>query len=130
MTIQQADDYATARNWTDWSALSDPQKSAAILDASTFVKVSYQPPRATTASQLASIQAGTIEAARLSLSGPLIGAVEEPQILKERLKDLSTEYAEQKPGSAATSRLALVSALLRSAGLQGGSSINVPLRKA
>lgn len=129
-TVQQADDYASARGWSDWAALQTAQKSAAILDASTFIKATYQPPRRLSASQSDLIVSATVEAARLALSGPLIGAVEEPQVLREKLKDLETTYAEAKPGAARTSRLALVSALLRSAGLRGGSTINVPLRKA
>lgn len=129
-TVQQADDYASARGWSDWAALQQGQKSAAILDASTFIKVTYQPPRRLSASQSDLIVSATVEAARLALSGPLLGAVEEPQVLREKLKDLETTYAEAKPGAARTSRLALVSALLRSAGLRGGSTVNVPLRKA
>lgn len=128
-TVQQADDYASARVWSDWAALSEAQKTAAILDASTFIKVTYTA-RTLTLAQEAQVTAAAIEAARLSLSGPLIGAVEDPQVLKESMKGFSTEYAEVKPGSANTARLALVSALLRSAGLSGGSSVNVPLRKA
>lgn len=129
-TVEQADAYASARGWSDWAALQPGQKTVALLDASTFIKVTYSPPLRLTASQTDLIVSATVEAARLALSGPLIGAVEEPQVLEERLKDLQTKYAEVKPGSARTSRLALVSALLRSAGLRGGSTINVPLRKA
>lgn len=129
-TLEQAEAYATDREWTDWLALSPGRATAAILDASTFIKVTYRPPSVYSTPQATLIQNAAIEAARLSLASPLIGVVEEPQILKERLKDLSTDYAEVKPGSAQTSRLALVSAMLRAAGLSGGSTINVPLRKA
>lgn len=129
-TTVQADAYATARGWVDWLALSPEQKAIAILDASTFIKVSYRPPWSYTTAQLTLIQNAAIEAARLTLTGSLIGAVEEPQVLRDKLEGLETEYAEVKPGSAATARLALVVAMLRAAGLSGGGSLNVPLRKA
>lgn len=129
-TVQQADDYAAAREWSDWAALSEAKKTIAILDASTFIKVSYSPSRVLTARESDLVTSAAIEAARLSLTAPLIGGVEEPQILKEGMKGFTTEYAEMKPGAANTSRLALVSGLLRSAGLSGGSTVNVPLRKA
>lgn len=129
-TVQQADDYAAAREWSDWAALSEAKKTTAILDASTFIKVSYSPGRLLTDRETALVVSATVEAARLSLTAPLIGGVEEPQVLKEGMKGFTTEYAEVRPGSASIARLALVSALLRSAGLSGGSTVNVPLRKA
>lgn len=129
-TIQQADNYAEPRGWADWLALQDAQKTAALLDATTFITATYAAPRRLAPSQEALITNAAIEAARLTLSGPLIGVVQEPQILKEGMKGFVTEYAEQKAGAAFASRLSLVSALLRSAGLCGGSTINVPLRKA
>ena len=129
-TVEQATAYATARKWADWLALDPSDAVVAILDASTYIKISYPAPYSYSAAQGLLIQNAAIEAARLTLSGPLIGAVEEPQILEERLKDLQTKFAEVKPGSALNSRLGLVSAMLRAAGLAGGSTINVPLRKA
>jgi len=129
-TVEQANAYATARKWADWLALDPADAAVAILDASTFIKISYRPPYCYTTAQATMIQNAAIEAARLTLSGPLIGAVEEPQVLREKLKDLETTYAEIKPGSTLNSRLALVAAMLRAAGLSGGSTINVPLRKA
>lgn len=130
VTVGEVDAYATARGWSDWAALTPERKLAATLDASTYVKVTYRAPDRYTAAQEALIKDAASEAARLSLTEPLIGAVEQPQVLRERLDKLETEYAEVKPGAARQSRLALVSALLRSAGLSGGSLINFPLRKA
>lgn len=130
VTVEKADAYAAARSWADWAALSPEQKTVAIIDASTFVRVTYQPPYRVTDAMQQGIEHATIEAARLTLSAPLIGVVEEPQVLAEKIGPISTEYAEQKPGTALSGRLSLVTAMLASLGLQGGSGINFRLSKA
>ena len=129
-TVPDALVYATERGWADWLALTAGEPAIAILDASTFIKATYRAPQTVSASQAKKIADAATEAARLTLSGPLIGFSPEPQVVREKIDTMELQYAEAKPGAAQKSRLALVSAMLRSAGLLGGSSINVPLRKA
>lgn len=129
-TVEQADAYAEARGWSDWAALTPEQKAVAILDASTYVKAVYRPPLTiytTTNDQIAN---AIIEAARLTLTGPLLGVPEDPQVLREKVGPIEVEYAERKAGDARRSRLALIFAMLRAAGVRGASSINVVLLKA
>ncbi|MNR39346.1 hypothetical protein D3C85_1575530 [compost metagenome] len=73
-TVDQADDYAAARGWSDWAALAPERKSGAILDASAYVRASYRPPAKANTAVEEQISEAVIEAARLSLTSPLIGA--------------------------------------------------------
>lgn len=40
-TLAEADAYAEARSWTDWDALTDPQKEARLTDAAIYLDTSY-----------------------------------------------------------------------------------------
>ncbi|WP_404415532.1 hypothetical protein [Brevundimonas vesicularis] len=127
-TVEQADAYALARGWTDWLALTEERRSSALLDASTYIKATYSAPYPVTASMELAIQSAAIEAARLSLTSPLIGGDVDPAIKSVKAGSAAVEF--EASAKARSSRLALVAALLRSVGIQGGSTINVPLRKA
>jgi len=41
-TLAEADAYASARSWTDWAALTDPQKEARLIEAAVYLDTSYE----------------------------------------------------------------------------------------
>lgn len=129
-TVEQADAYATARGWSDWAALNPTQKAVAILDASTYVKAVYRPPLNIYTTTDEQVSNATIEAARLTLTGPLMGVAEDPQVLREKVGPIEVQYAERKAGDDRRARLALVVAILRAAGVRGASTLNHALSKA
>lgn len=132
-TVDQADVYAQARGWSDWAAITPERKSGAILDASTFIKASYRPPVKDTNAIEAQIADATIEAARLSLSGPLLGGNAAGQRAKRSVKagSVAVEYAEASTSDLLAARLALVTALLRAVGVHAiGAGANVRLAKS
>lgn len=85
-TVVEADAYAEARGWADWAALADEKKSAAILDATTFITASYRPPALASDAVEKSIRAAAIEAARLAFKAPLIGGEAAGQRGKKSVK--------------------------------------------
>jgi|GEM_PF-772262 len=132
-TAEQADAYAEARGWSDWAALTGPRKSAAILDASTFIRSSYRPPAVVSDAVEAQIADAAIEAARLSLSGPLLGGDAAGQRARKSVKagSVAVEYESASSRDLRTARTALVSAMLRAAGVyEVGSGVNVRLAKS
>lgn len=131
--VDDADAYASARGWTDWAALAQPRKTAAVLDASTYVRASFAPPARADEATEGTIQEAVIEAARLSLTGPLIGGDAAGKAARRSVKagSVSVEFDAQSPEALRSARLALVTSLLRSAGvLSAGQSANVRLAKS
>ncbi|MEO0955674.1 MAG: DnaT-like ssDNA-binding protein [Pseudomonadota bacterium] len=41
VTREEADAYASLRSWTTWAALTDPAKDAVLLDAASYLDLSY-----------------------------------------------------------------------------------------
>lgn len=134
VTVEQADDYATVRGWSDWAALTEPRKAAAILDASTYVRSVYSPPaKVCDAVAVAVINAAVIEAARLSLTGPLLGGAEAGKRVRKSVKagSVAVEYDSASAGDLNKARMALVTAMLRFAGVYAvGAGVNVRLAKS
>jgi hypothetical protein len=133
VTADQADAYAAARGWSDWAALTAERKSGAILDASTYVRASYRPPAEASPSVEGQISEAVIEAARLSLTSPLIGGDKAGQAARKSVKagSVAVEYEASSSESRNAARLALVAGLLRYAGVFAiGSSTNVRLAKS
>lgn len=132
-TVEQADAYAQARGWSDWAARTAERKSGAILDASTYVRASYRPPAKVCTSVERQISEAVIEAARLSLTSPLIGGDKAGQAARKSVKagSVAVEYEASSAESRSAARLALVAGLLRYAGVFAiGSSTNVRLAKS
>lgn len=132
-TVEQADAYAQARGWSDWAALTAERKSGAILDASTYVRASYRPPAKVCTSVERQISEAVIEAARLSLTSPLIGGDKAGQAARKSVKagSVAVEYEASSAESRSAARMALVAGLLRYAGVFAiGSSTNVRLAKS
>lgn len=132
-TVDQADAYAQARGWSDWAALTPEQKSGAILDASSYVRASYRPPANVSAAVEEQISEAVIEAARLSLTSPLIGGDKAAQAARKSVKagSVAVEYETSSAESRSAARLALVAGLLRYAGAYPiGSGVNVRLAKS
>lgn len=131
-TVEQADAYATARGWADWS-IQPERKTAALLDASTYIKACYRAPAATTEAVDEMISEAAIEAARLSLSGPLIGGNAAGQRARKSVKagSVAVEYDTASTKDLTAARTALVTAMLRAAGVYlVGGGINVRLAKS
>lgn len=131
-TAEQADAYATARGWSDWAA-ADARKAGAILDASNFVRSSYRPPAKVTEAIEAQIADAVIEAARLSLSAPLLGGDAAGQRARKSIKagSVAVEYETAASADLRAARTALVTAMLRAAGVYAvGSGVNVRLAKS
>lgn len=132
-TVAEADAYATARGWSDWAALTPERKSGAILDASTFVRAAYRPPAKATTAVEEQISEAVIEAARLSLTSPLIGGDKAGQAARKSVKagSVAVEYEATSAETRNAARLALVTGLLRYAGVSAiGSGVNVRLAKS
>lgn len=129
-TVAQADAYATARGWADWLALTAVRKGAAILDASTFVRVSYLPPATQSMAGDTAIADAVAEAARLSLSAPLLGGEAAGKPAKRRVKAGSVEVEYAEASDLRRDRLALVDALLLAAGARPAGGLNVRLVRA
>ncbi|WP_295198729.1 hypothetical protein [uncultured Brevundimonas sp.] len=132
-TVEQADAYAGQRLWADWSALLPEQKVAAILDASSFIRSSFRAPAVATDAIEAQISEAAIEAARLSLTSPLIGGHTAGQRAKTSVKagSVAVEFEKVSTRDLRTARLSLVTALLRAAGVLGtGGGVNVALSKS
>lgn len=133
VTVADADTYATARGWADWSALAEPRKSAAILDASTYVRSAYRPPARVGEAVEAQIKDAVIEAARLSLTGPLLGGAKAGTRARKSVKarSVAVEYESASASDLNKARLALVSAMLRAAGVFAiGAGVNIGLAKS
>lgn len=132
VATEDVDAYATARSWSDWAAAGEGAKAAAILDASTYVRAVWSPPKTYSASADATVADAIAEASRLALTAPLIGGDGNAQasVVRERVGSIEVQYAEQKPVEARDARLGLVSALLRSAGAYRASGLMVRLGKA
>lgn len=132
-TVEQADAYAVARGWADWVALPPERKSAALLDASTYIKACYRAPAATTEAEDEMIIEAAIEAARLSLSGPLIGGNAAGQRARKSVKagSVAVEYDTASTKDLTAARTALVAAMMRAAGVYlAGGGVNVRLAKS
>lgn len=133
VTVEDADTYAAARGWADWSALAGPRKSAAILDASTYVRSAYRPPARVGEAVEAQIKDAVIEAARLALAAPLLGGAEAGKRARKSVKagSVAVEYDGASSGDLNKARLALVTAMLRAAGVYAiGAGVNVRLAKS
>lgn len=131
-TAEQADAYATARGWADWAA-ADARKAGAILDVSTFVRSAYRPPAKVTEAIEAQIADAVVEAARLSLTSPLLGGDAAGQRARKSVKagSVSVEYETATSADLRAARTALVTAMLRAAGVHAvGSGVNVGLAKS
>lgn len=129
-TVEQADDYASARLWADWSALQPAQKTAAILDASSFIRSSFRAPSVATDAIKTQISEAAIEAARLALTSPLLGGSAAGQQVRRSFKagSVAVDYETSSAAERRTARLALVTALLRAAGVypvSGGANIKL-----
>jgi hypothetical protein len=131
-TTSKVDAYALARGWSDWTVLPDEAAAAAILDASTYIRATFVPPPAIAPSVETEIENAVAEAARLTLSGPLIGGAgaAAPQVVREKVGPIETEYAETAPAQARESRLALVHAMMFAAGSRRVGGVNAPLTRA
>lgn len=132
-TVDQADAYAQARGWSDWTVLAPERKSGAILDASTFVRSSYRPPAQVSETIEAQIADAVVEAARLSLSAPLLGGDAAGQRARKSVKagSVAVEYETATSADLRAARTALVTAMLRAAGVYAvGSGVNVRLAKS
>lgn len=135
-TVQQADDYASEREWTDWAAATSQRRSAAVLDASTFIRFSYVPPAIASTVAEALITEATIVAARLSLAAPLAAGntASEPQLIRKKTGPLEKEWAAPTATSvrdAEARRFSLVNSMLAAAGAYRiGTGRNIPLAKA
>lgn len=132
-TVEQADAYAAARGWSDWTAVQPERKAGAILDASTFVRSAYRPPAQVSEAIEGQITDAAIEAARLSLTSPLLGGDVAGQRARKSVKagSVAVEYETATPADLRAARTALVTAMLRAAGVFGiGSGVNVKLAKS
>ena len=134
-TAEQADAYASDREWTDWAAATPSRRLAALLDASTFIRFAYEPPKIAGTITEEMITDATIEAARLSLAGPLTGgnAAAEPQLIRKKTGPLEKEWAAPTVASArqaSNNRLSLVHSILAAAGARRKGGVNVSLSKS
>lgn len=151
-SLAEADAYAAQRGWEDWAAASELTREGALRDATNYVVANARwPGRLASLDQVlpfprvglkdaegriitgtpAAVKNATIEAARLSLSAPLMGGPSEPIVIRERVEGaVEVEYAEQKAADLRRDRLAWVWSLLRSAGATRVGGVNVPLLKA
>lgn len=132
-TVDQADAYAAARGWSDWTVLTPERKSGAILDASTYVRSAYRPPAGVTEAIEDQITDAVIEAARLSLTSPLLGGDAAGQRARKSVKagSVAVEYETATSADLRAARTALVTAMLRAAGVYpAGSGANVRLIKS
>lgn len=127
VTGEHADAYAAARGWSDWSALTAERKASALLDASTFVRVSYSAPQVLVPGVETLVADAVTEAARLSLSAPLLGGEAAGKPAKKRVKAGSVEVEYADAGGLNAARLALVNGLLIAAGARplGGGSVRL-----
>lgn len=131
-TVEQADAYATARGWSDW-AVQPERKAGAILDASTFIRSAYRPPAKITEAVESQISDAVIEAARLSLTSPLLGGDAAGQRARKSVKagSVAVEYETATSADLRAARTALITAMLRAAGVfMIGSGVNVKLAKS
>lgn len=133
VTVEEADTYANDRGWADWSVLAEARKTAAILDASTYVRSAYRPPARVGEAVEAQIKDAVIEAARLSLTSPLLGGADAGKRIRKSVKagSVVVEYDGASTGDLNKARLALVTAMLRAAGVYAvGVGVNVRLAKS
>lgn len=133
VTVAQADAYASDRGWTEWAALDEARKSAAILDASTYVRSVYRPPAKVSDATEDQISGAVIEASRLAVSAPLMGGADAGKRVRRSVKagSVAVEYEGTSTGDLNKARLALVIAMLRAAGAYAiGSGVNVRLAKS
>ena len=131
-TVEQADAYAAARGWSDW-AVQPERKAGAILDASTFIRSAYRPPAKITEAVESQISDAVIEAARLSLTSPLLGGDAAGQRARKSVKagSVAVEYENATWADLRAARTALITAMLRAAGVfMIGSGVNVKLAKS
>lgn len=128
-TVIGANAYATARGWADWLVLNEARKAAAILDASAYVRVSFTAPQITGAAVDAAVSNAVIEAARLTLTGPLLGGDLAGSRAQKAVRagSVSVEYESGSTASLRNARLALVNGMLRAAGAYGAGGLNVRL---
>lgn len=150
-TLAEADAYAAARGWTDWAEASEPAKEGGLRDATNYIVANARwPGRVVDLEQVGpfprtglkdvegrtitgtpgAVKSATIEAARLSLSAPLLGGASDPIVIREKVDTIEVAYAEQKAADLRRDRLAWVWSLLRSAGAKQAGGVNVALSKA
>jgi len=132
-TVGQADAYAIAHAWADWVLLDDEVRQAALLDADTWIRVSFTAPAPWTPAVADAVQSAVIEAARLAAQSPLIGgaAAGEAGIKSVKAGSVSVEFTDAKAAELSASRLVLVRAMLRAAGAKPiGGGVNISLAKS
>lgn len=125
--------YASARQWADWATATEAQHGAAILEASTYVRAAWAPPRLYTEGQDEAVQDSVAEIARLALAGPLIGGQAAGQLQRKRIKagSVEIENAESTVIDLQRQKLALATLMLQAAGATlRGSGANVKLAKS
>lgn len=153
-SLAEADTYASDRAWSDWADATDPAKEAALRVASQYLDVAFiWPGQLSSTDQMLGwprayaydrdgrtlsdvpsvVKTATIEAARLALTGPLVGGAEAGKRLPQRVKAATVEV---DFGAAATAsglreqQLELVGAILRRLGARGSCDVNVALAKS
>lgn len=128
----RATTYADARLWADWGAKTAPERQAAILDASTWVRSVWTPPSTYSVALDEALQDAVTDAARLALAGPLMGgaAAGGAQRLSITAGSVGVTYAEKSAAQGRSDRLALVSAMLRATGATSADGMNIRLSRA
>lgn len=148
-TRAESIDYATKRGWSDWLGLSGDAQDAALRDGSDYiVSVTTWPGTVASSTQIGPFprvgwtdrerrpitgtpdqaKAANIEAARLSLAGPLVGGAQSPALIRKKVGQIEREFAAPKSAAqVAADRLANVHALIRSIGgkISGGSTVAI-----
>lgn len=152
-TVAESITYATARGWADWLAAETATQEAKLREATDYITSSARwPGRLADSAQVlpfprdglydregryiegtpAGVKNATIEAARLALSGLLIGGTTDAQsVVREKVGSLEVGYS--SPRGAADvrrDRLAYVHLLLRATGAIIGGGVSVPLLKS
>lgn len=151
-TVAESVTYATARGWTDWTEAELATQEAKLREATDYITFSTRwPGRLVDSAQVlpfprsglydregryiegtpAAVKSATIEAARLALSGPLIGGAAEGQVvIRSKVGPIEEEFSEPRAASdVRRDRLAFVMMLLRGAGAIIGG-VNIPLQKS
>ncbi len=157
-TLAEADAYAMKRDWTDWAAASTTTRRAKLRESRDYIVTMYRWPSSyvVDSAQLGpwprqyaydregrlltgtpdQVKAAQIEAARVALTGPLLGKggdTSERGIKSEKIAGvIETTYDDLAPADQMrVDRLAYVDALLKSTGASGGSGgVNVRLLKS
>lgn len=157
-TVAESEAYGDARGWTDWNTTTPPSsltKEQKLREATDYILATfYWPNQPASSTQVlpfpmyglydrygraltgipTQLKAATIEAARLALTGSLLGgdaaAAATQTIKRERIGPLETEFSETSYDEVRDTRLAMVHALLRSIGGCMAGGVNVRLSKA